>query len=285
MAKYRLIWIGWCCLMFWGCSERLDNRISIGVVSGWAEGEAMTLIAQEVFSRAGYHVVLQKATPDLLFASMNNGDTDLYLDVWLPQTHGNKIARFDKIHSTGVIYEGARTGLVVPDYVDIRSIEDLNPYRNRFQGRIIGIERGSGAAAATDEVLKEYDLNYVQMNSSSVAMISELQNAIEKKEWIVVTGWKPHWMFSRFDLKFLDDPKLVYGEAEHIEPYAREGLQQDFPEVYRFLERIFFDDETLSDLLDSIRKSDNKRETAKAWVDAHTDLIDSRWGREEPDHL
>ena len=278
MLKYR--WIGtvlFFCILFFGCGNKLNKRISIGLVSGWAEGEAMTLVAQQYMTSKGYNVVLQKATPDLLLASMNNGDTDAYLDVWLPKTHGSKVARFDKIQSAGIIYNGARTGLVVPSYVQINSIEELNAHREQFDGRIIGIERGSGAASMTDQVIKDYKLDFQQLNSSTVAMISELQKAIREKRWVVVTGWKPHWMFSRFDLKFLDDSKLVYGDAERIETYVRNDLNKDFPEVYQFLQRMNFDDNTLADLLDKLEKSKNKKETVKQWVAQHQALISHWW--------
>ena len=263
--------------LLWGCGKSFHKRVSLGVVSGWAEGEAMVAVAQEILTRKGYHVVLQKAAPNLLFASMNNGDTDAYMDVWLPETHGDKVARFDHIHSAGTVYEGALLGLVVPSYVPVDSIDELNNHRDKFEGRIVGIERGSGIAAGTDRVVEEYQLDYEQLNSSTVAMISELQKAVNENKWIVITGWKPHWMFSRFDLKFLADPKQVYGEAERIETYVREGLDEEFPEVQGFFERVFFDDETMSGLLADMEGSKNHRETAKQWVDNHPDLVNSWW--------
>ena len=30
----------------------------------------------------------------------------------------------------------------------------------------------------------------------------------------------PHWMFSRYPLKFLEDPKEEFGDSEHIEAIA-----------------------------------------------------------------
>ena len=67
----------------------------------------------------------------------------------------------------------------------------------------MGIERGTGMAIYTDTVIQEYGLNYRQLNSSMVAMAAELNKAIQENRWIVVTAWQPHWLFGRFDLKFL----------------------------------------------------------------------------------
>ena len=273
----RLIGIVICCLLLAGCGTRITKRISMGMVDGWAEGTAMVLVTQQFLSEKGYHVVTQKAAPNLLLASMDNGDTDVFMDVWLPTTHGEKVARFNRIFSAGTNYEGTQLGLVVPDYVTIDSIGQLNANSSRFDGKIIGIERGSGIATSTDAVIAAYNLDYEQMNSSTVAMITELQKAVDENRWIVITGWQPHWLFGRFDLKFLKDPQNIYGEAEHIETFVREGFDQDFPEVYQYLQRVFFDEALMADLLLKMEGSKNEKETAQQWVVDHRELLESWW--------
>ena len=44
-------------------------------------------------------------------------------------------------------------------------------------------------------------------------------------------GWTPHWMFDQFDLKFLDDPKKVYGDLEEIHAIAWKGFSEK--DVYK----------------------------------------------------
>ena len=63
-------------------------------------------------------------------------------------------------------------------------------------------------------------------------MVAFLKKSIDANEWIVVTGWTPHWMFSRYPLKFLEDPKEEFGDSEHAYPSAKECEQ----EVFRYLE-------------------------------------------------
>ena len=58
------------------------------------------------------------------------------------------------------------------------------------------------------------------MISSGPAMTALLKKAIDKKEWIVVTGWTPHWMFDRFRLRVLEDSRNVYGEGR-ANPFHR----------------------------------------------------------------
>jgi glycine betaine/proline transport system substrate-binding protein len=67
-------------------------------------------------------------------------------------------------------------------------------------------------------------------------MTAALGDAISNEEPIVVTGWKPHWKFARWDLKILDDPEnKVFGAAETINTIVRQGLEEDKPELYNFM--------------------------------------------------
>lgn len=257
--------------------ENIKNSkyITIGMVDGWAEDVAMTHVAKAILDKQGYHVIIQKASTDMILASMNNEDTDLFMGVWLPYTHAKKLAKFPGLTHLGTNYDNGRIGLVVPEYVPVNSIEELNQHKDHFNHRIIGIEKGAGLTTGTDKAIVDYKLDYKQINSSTIAMITELQNAIQRKEWIVVTGWQPHWMFGKMKLKFLDDPKKIYGEAEQIKTYSRKSFAKDHPELARFFSKLHFDDENMSDLLMKMEQSKNKEVTAKEWVEDHAELIQS----------
>ena len=61
--------------------------------------------------------------------------------------------------------------------------------------------------ALTDQAKKDYGLeDWTVVSASSAAMTATLKNHTTVKP-IIITGWNPHWMFSRYDLKYLDDPK------------------------------------------------------------------------------
>lgn len=262
--------------VFNSCKNIKNSKyINIGMVDGWAEDVAMTHVVKAILDEQGYHVVIQKASTDMILASMNNEDTDLFLGVWLPYTHASKIAKFPELTNLGTNYDNGKIGLVVPDYVPIKSIEELPKYKEKFKHRIIGIEKGAGMTAATDRAIIDYKLNYRQINSSTIAMITELQNAIKRKEWIVVAGWQPHWMFGKMKLKFLEDPKKTFGEAEKIKTYSRKSFGKDHPELTQFFSKMYFDDQAMTDLLTKMENSKNKETTAKEWVKNHSELVNS----------
>lgn len=258
------------------CEKLKSSRyITIGMVDGWSEDVAMTYVAKAILDEQGYHVIIQKASTDMILASMNNEDTDLFMGIWLPYTHASKVKRFPKLKNLGTNYDSGRIGLVVPDYVPVRSVEELNQYKDRFNHTIIGIERGAGIVSTTDQAIKDYRLDYRQVNSSTVAMITELQNAIRKKQWIVVTGWQPHWMFGKMKLRFLEDPKKIYGEAEQINTYSRKSFGKDHPELAEFFSGMHYTDADMTDLLTKMESSKDKEAAAKLWVKSHPHLINS----------
>ena len=60
----------------------------------------------------------------------------------------------------------------------------------------------------TEQVIEDYKLTDLELMESSGAMMTAvLQDKINKKEWVAVTGWTPHWKFGKWDLKYLKDPK------------------------------------------------------------------------------
>jgi glycine betaine/proline transport system substrate-binding protein len=96
--------------------------------------------------------------------------------------------------------------------------------------KITGIDPGAGIMKATAAVIEDYELtDWKLVEGSGAAMTASLQKAYNKEEPIIITGWTPHWMFSKFDLKYLEDPKGTYGEAENIHTIARNGLAEDLP--------------------------------------------------------
>ncbi|QZT38329.1 glycine betaine ABC transporter substrate-binding protein [Halosquirtibacter xylanolyticus] len=270
-------------ILFVSCTSKKNNgtsdakkEIVIGYVDGWAEGVAMTYITKEILTEQGYDVKMKNAAVDLIFASMSLGDIDVFMDVWMPVTHKEKIAKFkNKLEYISTTYDEAKLGLVVPAYVPVNSIEELNANRDKFEGKIIGIEKGAGLTAKTEKVIADYGLNFKQINSSSVAMFTEVKKAISKKEWIVFCGWAPHWMFGRFDLKFLEDPKKYYGEKEKVMTYGRKGFQKDNPELASFFKAFKLTNKQISDLMNDMEDGDNKTQVAKTWVKNHQELVKS----------
>ncbi|MDD3622428.1 MAG: glycine betaine ABC transporter substrate-binding protein [Methanofollis sp.] len=256
-----------------------SKSISIGYVL-WDSEIASTNVIKQVFERAGYDVRLIAIDAAPLYQGLAKGEFDFTISSWLPRSHGAYMEEFgDQVDFVHRNMNGTRIGLVVPTYVTIDSIEEMNEVEDRFEGKIIGIEPGAGIMSATEEAIEEYDLDYELVPSSSAGMASTLRRATAHGEWIVVTGWTPHWKFARWDLKYLEDPKGVYGEGEYIATLARQGLEEDDPEAYAILQRFFWTPEDMESVMLDIDDGLSETEAANKWLDAHPDQVDAWLGR------
>lgn len=147
---------------------------------------------------------------------------------------------------------------------------------------IVGIEPGAGATVATEETVETYDsLNgWEHEQSSTAAMLTSLGDAIEEEEPIVVVGWSPHYMFAKWDLKYLEDPEGSYGGSEQITTLARTGFEEENPGAYQILEKIGWDISTLEDLM--LEAQDKPiEEVAQSWIDDNQDKVDE-WLADAP---
>lgn len=142
---------------------------------------------------------------------------------------------------------------------------------------IVGIEPGSGTMNIAQETVDAYNLDLDLTPSSEPAMLTELISALENEEPIVVTLWQPHWMFSAYDLKFLEDPKQTLGASESIHTMVREGLKEDKPTAYELLDNFYWEVDDMNEVMAKFGQDDSvePRDAAKEWIADHPDKVDA----------
>lgn len=265
----------------------------------WSSSVASTHLVQAVLQEElGFRVVLQRLEAEEMWRAVAEGKADIMLSAWLPATHAEYFSRYGKeVIDLGPNLEGARIGLVVPDvsvgrqtgpqgkrvrpYIRAESIPDLGKFPEEFRRRIIGIDPGAGIMQRTRDALAAYGLEeYRLIEGSEVSMTAELSNAIRHQEWIVVTGWTPHWMFGRWNLRFLEDPEQVFGGVETIHTMIRPGLREAAPVAVKFLDRFFWSPEEAAQFM-VWNQSDHglyPYEKALRWMRTNRDRVDG-WVR------
>lgn len=257
------------------CVEQNNKKVSIAYVN-WAEGIAMSNLAKVVLEEQGYKVSLKNADIAPVFASLAGKDVDVFLDSWLPVTHDDYFKKYgDKFTVLGTLFDDAKIGLVVPTYVNINSIEELNANKDKFKGQIVGIDTGAGIMRSTDEAIKEYKLDFELLSSTGPMMVAVLDKSIKSKDWVVVTGWKPHFKFSKYDLKFLEDTKGVFGEAEQIKSICWKGYEEEDPFVAEFIGNMKFNTAQIGSLMDAVESATNEVKGAKKWLEENREFVKS----------
>lgn len=247
----------------------------------WDTEIASTNVMAEVLRQAGYTVEITPLDNAIMWSSVATGEADAMVGAWLPNTHAPQFEQYsDQMEDLGPNLEGAQLALTVPAYMDVDSIEDLSDEANQL---ITGIEPGAGVVASAEEAVETYSnlSDWTVQTSSSGAMTTELGTAIANEEEIVITGWTPHWMYQSYDLKNLEDPEGVMGEAETINTMARTGLQEEMPEAYQILDNFYWEMEDMEGVMMEINEGEDPEVAAQAWVEENQDTVDEWLAVEE----
>lgn len=243
----------------------------------WASEVASTNVVRAVLEDMGYKVDMASLSAAAMWQAVASGDADAMVAAWLPTTHASYLERTEEqLVDLGPNLNGTKLGLVVPAYTELSSIDQLDDKAEMIDGEIIGIDPGAGLMGLTEEVLTEYELEgSIDLKSSSGAtMAAALETAIDNEQDIVVTGWTPHWMFARWDLKYLDDPKNVYGGAEQIHTVVRQGLEEDMPEVHALLDNFEWTPDQMGEvMLMNQEEGSDPYANAQQWVEENQDVV------------
>ncbi len=242
--------------------------LKIGFVDGWSDSVATTHLAAAIMrSKLNVNVELVPLAAGIMWQGVARGDIDMTLSAWLPVTHEAYLASFkDKVQIVGANYPGAKIGLIVPDYVKATSLADLNNFSADFDNRIVGIDAGAGVMKKTEEAIKAYGLEMRLQPSSGPAMAAELDRAYRAKKSIAVTGWIPHWMFAKYKLRFLADPKTIYGAEEHVDSVINPGLNTKAPAVVAFLKKFSWKPEEIGAVMLAVEGGAKPAEAAEKWM-------------------
>ncbi len=238
---------------------------------------ASTNVAKAVLEDAGFKVKTVSVTGALLFQGLATKDLDAIMCAWLPNTHADYYAKTkDKLVNLGANMEGADLGLAVPDYVDIKSIPELVDHAKEFKNRIVGIDPGAGIMRLAQEVIDHYKLPETLVEGSDATMTAVLADSIRREEPVVVTSWKPHWMWAAYDIRYLEDPDNIFGDPDEIDTLVRIGLKEDAPKAYALLDAIEMDGDDRSAIMAATRENDDPEANAKKWIEDNQDKV-SKW--------
>lgn len=258
-----------------------EKEITIPYVS-WATEIGSNHVIKEVLESVGYDVTLKEVNTGAMYIAVADGSADAMISAWLPYTDVSYWEKFkDELVDLGPNLKEAPLGLVVPSYVEIDSIEEMKENAHSIGEKadwtITGIDPGAGQMQITEEAMKEYGLdNWTLKATSDAIMMAALDRAIKKKENIIVTLWSPHWAFKEYDLKYLKDPREVFGEPDDIRTLTRKGLEEDSPAAYKILNQFEWDKEHLEAVMVDIFNGAEPEQAAKEFVENNEELV-KKW--------
>lgn len=248
----------------------------------WPGVTIKTKIASNVLEAAGYKTESTPASWTISLQGVARGDIDADLGIWMPTQKSTVQPLVDsgKVNLLVANVPDAQYDVVVPEYVweaGVHCICDLADHADKFKNRIYGIEAGNDG----NEIMKEaidndiYGLGDWNLRpSSTAAMLAQAGRSIKHKDWIVFLGWKPHWMNVKYKLRYLKDPKAVWGTDTAVYTAINPSFAKNNPNVTRFLKQMVVPSKIQSAWIYSYGyKKQSADEVAHQWIQDHMDKV------------
>ncbi|WP_372423411.1 choline ABC transporter substrate-binding protein [Salinarimonas chemoclinalis] len=251
---------------------------------GWTDITATTAAVSVVLEALGYAPESELLSVPVTYASLANGDVDVFLGNWMP-TMAADIAPYREA-GTVVSLEtpnltGAKYTLAVPAYLaeqGLTDFADIATFADALDGEIYGIEPGNDGNRLIQSMIDEdmFGLGSFRLvESSEQGMLAQVRRSAARDRAIVFLGWEPHPMNANFDLVYLSGGDDVfgpnYGGAE-VYTNVRSGLMEECANLGALLTNLEFtlamENEIMGAILDDDRAP---ADAARAWLSQNVD--------------
>lgn len=246
----------------------------------WDEDIAVTYLWKNVLEKRGYRLNLKQMDVGPVYTGLASGDLDLNFDAWLPYAQKNYWDKSkDSLADLGTWYEPTSLEVAVPSYVKgVKTYEDLKGRAAEFDGKIIGIEPGTGEMnLLKNKVLPGYGLDkeYEVVDGSTPAMLAELKRAYARKQPVAVVLWSPHWAYSQYDLTKLKDDRKLFGEGNTIRTISNEQFPGQYPQLTKWIKGFRMSEDELGTLESEINRygQGHEEQAVAAWLKKHPEMV------------
>ncbi|KIZ48367.1 choline ABC transporter substrate-binding protein [Pseudomonas oryzihabitans] len=253
---------------------------------GWTDITVTTAVTSEVLHALGYQTTTNMISVPVTYKSLQNKDIDVFLGNWMPSMAADikPYADNGSVETVRANLEGAKYTLAVPQYVydaGVKSFADIAKNADKFDGKIYGIEPGNDGNRLIQGMIDKntFDLGKFKLvESSEAGMLSQIQRAERRQQWVVFLGWEPHPMNTRFKMAYLEGGDDVFGPnfgGATIYTNVRKGYVQECPNVGKLLTNLSFTLEMENQLMDKVlNEKQAASAAAKAWLKAHPQVLD-----------
>lgn len=179
---------------------------------GWTDIQATTGVASVLLTALGYEPQVIQLSVPVTYASLKNKDLDVFLGNWMPSMTADikDYAAEGSVETVSENLSGAGYGIVVPSYVadaGVKTLTDLGKFKDKFGGKIYGIEAGNDGNRIILDMIKNPADNlegFELVESSEAGMLTQAEQSMKNNEWIAFLGWTPHPVMGAMKIAYLD---------------------------------------------------------------------------------
>ncbi len=252
---------------------------------GWTDITATTATASVILEGLGYTPEVQVLAVPVTYASLKNGDIDVFLGNWMPTMEAD-IAPYREDGSVETIVtnlEGAKYTLAVPKYTfdaGLQSFADIARFKDKLGSKIYGIEPGNDGNRLILDMIEanQFDLSGFELvESSEAGMLSQVQRAAGSKQDVVFLGWEPHPMNANIEMAYLAGGDDVFGPnygGATVHTNVRKGYAAECPNVGKLLTNLVFSLKMENEIMGAILNDGAEpNKAATDWLKANPDAL------------
>ncbi len=250
---------------------------------GWTDITATTATTSIVLEALGYETTTDILSVPITYASMAQGDIDVFLGNWMPTMEGDIASYRDagtvdtvRTNLTGAKYtlatNAAGVAAGITDFASIAQAKDA------LDGNIYGIEAGNDGNRLIQDMIDAgaFDLtDFDVVESSEQGMLAQVERASDRGEPVVFLGWEPHPMNANYDLTYLAGGDDYFGPdlgGATVATNTRAGYVEECANTGKLLQNLEFSLAMENEIMGAILNDDaDPEDAAKAWLAGNSD--------------
>lgn len=247
--------------------------------------EATAAVFQNVLERSGYNVAMKKGPHSVMYPLLAEGEFDLFVAAWLPNTHGQYWEEYGKdLTLVTPLYSDAKLFWAVPEYVPesaVKSVADLAKpdVAAKMEKTIRGPGADSGLMMRSKTLMAHYDLSqagYELSPGKAEDWINAFNTNIKAQNWFVMPLWQPQYLNKVANLRILEEPGKILGEADTAWLVAHNSASAKIPRhIFDILKRMEFTVNWVTELDYLVNvEGFSPREAARIWMTQHPYTVD-----------
>lgn len=250
---------------------------------GWTDITATTAATTAVLDALGYETSTDILSVPVTYASMAEGDIDVFLGNWMPTMEGD-IATYREAGTVDTV----RTNLTGAKYTlatnaagvaaGISDFGSIAQAAEALDGKIYGIEAGNDGNRLIQDMIDSnaFDMSELELvESSEQGMLAQVERATDRDEAVVFLGWEPHPMNANFELTYLPGGDDYFGPdlgGAIVATNTRAGYVSECPNVGKLLTNLEFTLAMENEIMGAILNDGvDPEDAAKAWLGANPD--------------
>ncbi len=261
-----------------GCGFGGPGQITLGYLT-WHENVAVSNLTKVLLEEdLDYENVELRRAEDVVpaYKMVGRAEADAFQDTWMPNQREALSKVEDDVELLDPWFKGTtRFSVATPAYMNISSLDQLNQTDARH---IIGIEPGAPMMEKlSNAVIPEYGLEQQLVEAQTEAMLAEVERRYRLREEFAFVAWEPHWMNEACELDYLEDPKGALGsltEPSDVATLVREGLAEDDPVAYAFMDSMELTEVEVNGLQMEIQEAGDPIKGARIWLKENREVVE-----------